>query len=143
MTGRACTGILHRLNKTPIDWYCKRQNNVKTATYGSEFVAARTATEQIIDLRYVLRMLGVPLDGPAYMFGDNLSVVTSATIPQSSLKKHHNALAYHKVREAQAAGILNFYHIDGKENPADVLTKFLPNSLHYPLIQPFLFWMNK
>ena len=84
-------------------------------------------------------MLGVPLDGPAYMFGDNMSVVMSANIPQSSLKKQHNALAYHKVREAHAAGILNFYHIDGKENPADVLTKFLPNSLCYPLIQPFLF----
>jgi hypothetical protein len=28
-----------------------------------------------------------------------------------------------RVREAQAAGIVRFVHIDGKENPADILTK--------------------
>eukprot|EP00957_Ditylum_brightwellii_P174043 13251384-Ditylum_brightwellii.AAC.1 len=47
ITGRNCTGIIHLLNKTPIDWFLKRQNTVETATYGSEFVAARTAIDQI------------------------------------------------------------------------------------------------
>ena len=42
-----------------------------TATYGSEFVAARTAVERIIDLRLTLRYLGVPLRELDYMFGDN------------------------------------------------------------------------
>ncbi|MGH7974494.1 MAG: hypothetical protein ACREBR_03115 [bacterium] len=58
LTGRSCTA-LHFLNQTPVEWYCKRQNTVKTATYGSKFVAARIATDQIVDLRYTLRMLGV------------------------------------------------------------------------------------
>ncbi|MDJ0828176.1 MAG: reverse transcriptase domain-containing protein, partial [Rhodobacter sp.] len=68
-TGRSCTGIIHFLNQTPIDWFCKRQKQVETATYGSEFMAARQAIEQIIDLRYTLRMFGVPLDGPSWLFG--------------------------------------------------------------------------
>ena len=34
---------------------------METATYGSEFVASKTATEQIIDLRHTLRYLGVPI----------------------------------------------------------------------------------
>ncbi|MGH7973991.1 MAG: hypothetical protein ACREBR_00595 [bacterium] len=38
VTGRSCTGVLHFLNQTPVEWYCKRQNTVETATYGSEFV---------------------------------------------------------------------------------------------------------
>jgi hypothetical protein len=42
LTGRSVTGILHFLNKTPIDWYAKKQSTVETATYESEFVAART-----------------------------------------------------------------------------------------------------
>eukprot|EP00977_Amphora_coffeiformis_P026132 scaffold24164_cov115-Amphora_coffeaeformis.AAC.1 len=50
ITGRSCTGILKFLNQTPIDWFSKRQNQVETATYGSEFMAARQATERIIDL---------------------------------------------------------------------------------------------
>jgi hypothetical protein len=60
-TGRSVTGILHLLNKTPIEWYSKRQAIVETATYGSEFVAARVCVEQIIDLRNTLRFLGVPV----------------------------------------------------------------------------------
>ena len=40
-TGRSVTGIPHMLNKTPLDWYSKKQATVETATYGSEFVAAR------------------------------------------------------------------------------------------------------
>jgi hypothetical protein len=143
VTGRSAMGILHFVNQTPVEWFSKRQNTVETATYGSEFVVARTATEQIIDLRYTIRMLGVPLDGPAWMFGDNESVVKSATIPHSSLMKRHNALAYHRVREAIAAKILHFCHIPGNQNPADVLTKFLPWATSWPLIEPILFWKGE
>jgi hypothetical protein len=47
LTGRSVTGVLHFLNGTPIDWYSKKQAAVESATYGSEFVAARTCIEQI------------------------------------------------------------------------------------------------
>jgi hypothetical protein len=137
------SGIIHLLNQTPIQWFCKKQNVVETATYGSEFMVARQATEQIMDLRYTLRMLGIPLDGPAWMFGDNQSVITSSTIPHSNLNKRHNALSYHRVREAISAQILYFIHIDGKLNPSDVMTKFLSWAKFWPLIQPFLFWKGE
>ena len=88
VTGRSCTGILKFLNQMPVDWFSKRQNQVETATYGSEFIAACQAVERIINLRYTMRLFGVPLDGPAWMFGDNKSVVTSSTIPHSTLGKH-------------------------------------------------------
>ena len=54
------------------------------ATYGYEFVAANTATEQIMDMRYTLRYLEVTIKSKSYMFGDNRSVVTSATHPHST-----------------------------------------------------------
>ena len=60
-TGRSLTGCLHFINHTPIDSYSKRQATVDTATYGSEFVASKTATDQIIDLRHTLRYLGLPI----------------------------------------------------------------------------------
>jgi hypothetical protein len=47
---------------------------VETSTYGSEFVASRVATELILEVRYMLRSLGMALDGPALMLGDNMSV---------------------------------------------------------------------
>jgi hypothetical protein len=77
-----------------------------------------------MDLRYTLRMMGIPIDGPAWLFGDNQSVIISSTIPHSNLNKRHNALSYHRVREAIAAEIMYFLHMDGKYNPSDILTKF-------------------
>ena len=95
-TSRSVTGVLHLLNQTPIVWFSKHQGQVETATYRSDFVSARTAVEQIIDLRYTLRMLGVPLDGPSWLFGDYQSVITSSTLPHSTLSKRWNALSYHR-----------------------------------------------
>ena len=95
VTGRSASGVLDFLNQTPIDWLGKQQAQVETATYVSEFMVAQQATEQIIDLRYTLRSFGVPLDSPAWLFGDNKSVVTSSTIPHSTLSKRWNALSYH------------------------------------------------
>ena len=97
LSGHSVTGIVHYMNQTPVDWYTKKQGTVETATYGSEFNAARTAVEQIIDLRTTLRYFGVPVLDHSYMFGDNQSVVTSSTIPQSCLNKRHTILSYHKV----------------------------------------------
>ena len=75
ITGRSMTGILHLLNKTPIDWFAKKQATVEVATYSSEMVAMRTCVEQIIDLRTTLRYLGVPVRDKSYVFGDNESVI--------------------------------------------------------------------
>jgi hypothetical protein len=124
-TGRSVTGILHLLNKTPIEWYSKKQATVETATYGFEFVAARVCVEQIIDLRNTLRFLGVPIREKSYMFGDNKSVVDSSMQLNAKLHKHHTMLSFHRVREAIAAGILGFYFLPGEDNPADILSKHL------------------
>ena len=140
VTGRSLTGILHFVNQCPIEWFSKKQNTVESATFGSEFVAARIATDQLIDLRYTLRMFGAPLDGSGWMFGDNESVITNSTIPSSTLKKRHNALSYHRVREACAAGVMWFIHTPGKTNVADVLTKYLPWCDMKDKIGPVLFW---
>jgi hypothetical protein len=49
------------------------------------------------------------------MFGDNQSVITSSTIPHSRLFMRHNALLYHRVREAIAANHQLHSHYGGKE----------------------------
>ena len=94
-TGRSVTGILHLVNQTVIDYYLKKQPLVQTATYGSEYMAARTATEQIMELRTTLRYLGVEILSTSYMFGDNKTVVDSSINPASKLNKNHVILLYH------------------------------------------------
>jgi hypothetical protein len=93
VTRRSITGILMMLNNTPIRWVSKRQKTVETSTYGLELVASRIATELILEVRFMLRSLGVDLDGPTLMLGDNMSVVLNTSVPSSVLKKKHNAIA--------------------------------------------------
>jgi len=123
LTRRSVTGILLFINSTPIKWYSKRQNTVETSTYGAELVALRIAIDIVVEFRYKLRMMGIPLKGPSQVLCDNKGVVLNTTLPSSTLKKKHNAIAYHRVREAVAAQIVKISHIDGKENIADILTK--------------------
>ena len=138
-TGKSATGVIHMFNQTIMAYMSKRQTQVETATYGSEFVAARTAVEQIMDIRYQLRMFGVPIDGPAWLFGDNQSVITSSTIPHSQLSKRWNALSYHRVREAVSAGIVRFHYLESKENPSDIMTKALDHAAMWPHVDRMLF----
>ena len=98
VTGRLVTGLLMLLNKTPIDWYSKRKDCDETAPYGLEFMAARIGTKTIVELCYMLRMLGVPISGPSCMLEDMLLVVISSSILDDKLVKRHNALSYHRVR---------------------------------------------
>lgn len=74
-------------------------------------------------------MLCVPVERPNIMFGGNLVIIISASIPENTLKKQHNALSQHRVREATVAKVLRFCHINGKENPYDILTKLLPSAI--------------
>lgn len=125
-TRRSHTGVLLFVNKAPIMWYSKRQNTVETSTFGSEFCAMKTAIDMIEGLRYKLRMMGIPLLGSTSVFCDNESVVKNSTAPESTLKKRHNAIAYHRAREAQAANIIRVAWESGDTQIADLLTKLLP-----------------
>ena len=140
ITGRSVTGILHLINGTPFEWYSKKQSTVETATYGSEFVAARIAIDQIIDHQMTLRYLGVPIEEKTFMFGDNKPVVDGSMTPHAQLHKRHTALAFHRVREAVASKIVNFVHIDSKINPADMLSKHWGYQKVWPMLKPLLFY---
>jgi hypothetical protein len=75
------------------------------------------------------------------MFGDITGVIQSLTIPHPVLKKRHNMLAYHRVCEAIASGLMYLFHIPGTESPtSDVLTKNLTHNIVWKLIKPFLLY---
>jgi hypothetical protein len=70
---------------------------VESATFGSEFMAAHIAVDQIMDICMTLQYLGIPVHTKSYMFGDNQAIVTNSTITHSTLNKWHNTLADHRV----------------------------------------------
>jgi hypothetical protein len=123
---RSHTGILIYVQNAPILWFSKRQNTVKSSSFGSEFVILRTAKDMLVALRYNLQMFGVPIDGPTNVFCDNNGVVVkNTTIPESMLAKKHNSIKYHAIREAVAARIIRVGKEVGMTNLADLFTKVL------------------
>ena len=93
VTCRSVTGVVVMLNNVIVKTFSKRQTTVESSTYGSEMIAARIGTDMAVEIRHMLHMLGVPIDGSALMLGDNKSVVLNTTIPSSALKKKHQMIA--------------------------------------------------
>ena len=119
------TGILIFINKSPIHWYSKSQATVEASTFGAEFCAMKTSVEMIESLRYKLRMFGIPVEGPANVYCDNEAVTKNTQTPESTLKKKHHSIAYHRCREAVAAGTIRIAKQGTKKNLADLFTKVL------------------
>ncbi len=79
--------------------------------------------EMLRGLRYKVHMMGIPLSGPTYVYGDNKSQVTNSSRPESTLKKKCNPICYDAIRESVAMGETLLMHIRTGENIADFLTK--------------------
>ena len=71
-------------------------------------------------------MMGVPISGPTYVYGDNMSVIYNTQRPESTLKKKSNSIAYHACRESVVMGESKTGHVSSVNNPADLCTKVLP-----------------
>ena len=84
---------------------------VENSVFGSEFIAMRTGLETVQGIRYKLRMMGVPLNTPTYIYGDNMSVIHSICKPESTLNKNENLACYHFIREAVATDECKIGHI--------------------------------
>ena len=82
---------------------------------------------------------GIRVEGPSTLLIDNNSVVINSTLPSSTLKKKHNAIAYHKVCEAVATGIVRIAHISSKKNRADILTKPLGPQDYFNMLEGIMF----
>ena len=91
-------------------------------------------------MRITSRYLGVPIRSASCMFGDNRSVVDSSMTPHGKTHKRHMALSFHRVRESVAAKIVSYHFVDGKNNPADILSKHWAHNDIWPLLKPILFW---
>ena len=87
----------------------------------------KTATEYVRGLRYKLRMMGIRVDEPAYIFGDNQSVLINTSNPASTLKKKSNAIAYHFVREGCSRDEWRTSYVNTHDNVADLFMKPLPS----------------
>ena len=67
-------------------------------------------------------MMGIPISGALYVYGDTMFVINNTSKPESTLKKKCNAIAYHAVHESMAMGETIKKHVRSENNLADLLT---------------------
>jgi hypothetical protein len=70
-------------------------------------------------------MMGVPISGPTYIYGDNMSVIHNTQEPESILKKKSNSICYHAIQESVAMGESTTAHVRTELNRADLCMKIL------------------
>ena len=138
-TRRSCSGYLIYVNMALIIWSSKKQATIESSVFGAEFVAMKTGMEELRGLRYKLRMMGVPVSGPSYIYGNNMSVIYNTQRPESTLKKKHNSICYHAIRESVAMGESLTSHIPTQWNLADLLTKILYGMKRKGMVEGILY----
>ena len=130
ITRRSRSGFIVMLNMAPVYWFSKKQSTIETSTFGSEFCAMKQCCEYLRGLRYKLRMMGIPINNPCFIYGDNQSVLWKTSVPVSSLKKKSSSVAYNFVREGVSTDEWRTAYIKSSENPSDILTKSIPSGLN-------------
>ena len=85
-------------NKAPIQLDSKRHNTVDTSTFSSEFADLNTLTELVKDLRYKLRMFGIPIERPTNIICNNEAVYKNVLTPELALNKKNESIFQHKCR---------------------------------------------
>ena len=142
ITRRSRTGFIVFLNSAPIYWLSRKQPGLETSSFGSEFMAMKHCCEYLRGLRYKLREMGIPVEGPSYIFGDNKSVLVNSSVPDSVLQKKSNSIAYHFVREGCSCDEWRVAYVNTLENIADLLTKPLGGEKRRYFIRKILHWLG-
>ena len=75
-------------------------------------------------------MMGIPVNNPCFIFGDNQSVLWNTTVPESMLKKLSSSVAYQFVREGASLDQWRTSYVNINDNPADLMTKTLSSGLN-------------
>ena len=85
-------------------WKSKKQPTIETSVFGTEFVPLKHGMETLQGLRYKLHMMGVPISGLSYIYGDNMTIIHNMQCLESTLKKKSNEICYHAIHESVAMG---------------------------------------
>ena len=57
----------------------KKQSTLKSSVFGTEFVATKQGIDALRCLRYNLRIMGIPMSSPSYIYGDNMSALDNTS----------------------------------------------------------------
>ena len=142
----SCTsrsGFLIYVNTALVQWFSMKQSTVETLVFGAEFITMKQGIYTLRGLRYKLRMRGILIYGPSYIYGVNMSVAHNTSRPESVLRKKSNSVCYHAFLKSVAAGESLVGHIPTKENATALMMKVLYRHKIKYLVSNILYNIHK
>jgi hypothetical protein len=127
------------MNTDLIQWFSKQQATIKMSVFRAEFAVMKIGMELLRGLRYKLRMMGMEISGPSYIYGNNMLVIHNMQQPESMLKKKSNSICHHAVWESVAMGESLTGHIGANENIGNLATKVLYSQKQRYMVSQLLY----
>lgn len=125
-TAKSVTGWVTTVGGTALSWKSQKQSTVALSTAESEYMAACSVSKECCYLKSLLEEMKFPNQIRVYC--DSTAALSMIRNPVQRQKAKHFNVQYHWVRECHKTGRLQYYHLEGVKQPADMFTKALPFS---------------
>jgi Reverse transcriptase (RNA-dependent DNA polymerase)/gag-polypeptide of LTR copia-type/Integrase core domain/GAG-pre-integrase domain len=123
-TRRSITGYVNTVYGGAVSWSSKKQPTVALSTQEAEYQAMGQAAREVMHLRKLYPELGVEIDGPVHVFGDNQAALLLADDRREGARSKHIDIIHHYSREHRKK--VKFVECRSAENLSDCFTKALP-----------------
>ena len=128
-TRRSHTGWVFILYGGAVCWQSKCQSTVAASTVEAEYQSASAAAREALWLRHLFADLDIP-HTPMIINCDSQGALAALNNAQISQRTKHIDVIHYFVRERCHLGQLKFQFVEGKKNPADMLTKAVEKPKH-------------
>ena len=140
---KSTSGGCFYLGNNLVSWFSKKQNSISLSTAEAEYIAAGSASTQLLWMKQMLEDYGIK-QGMLTLYCDNTSAINISKNPVQHSMTKHIQIRYHFIRELVEDKTLNLEYISTENQLADIMTKtldvkryvFLKNSIG--LINTFL-----
>ena len=125
-------------NGSLFNFLVSKQATVSTSSTEAEYIALSEAVKEGL---YFVNLINeiIPVKTPVETtYIDNIGAGFIAQNDVNNSKTKHIDIRYHLVRDWIAKGTIELYHVDSKDNRADIFTKALPGPLHQDLSRRLL-----
>jgi hypothetical protein len=119
---KSTTGWMMRIGNATVTWKSQKQNSVALSTAEAEYIAAASATQEVMWMKQVLKDCGIKM-GTVILKEDNQSCIALTKNPVKQTRTKHIDIRYHYIRDLVEQREIMLEYVDTKENMADLFTK--------------------
>ena len=119
---KSTTGTCQFLGRSLVSWSSKKQNCVALSTAEAEYIAAGACCAQLLWMKQTLRDFGCEFN-KIPLLCDNESAIKLANNPVQHSRTKHIDIRHHFLRDHEAKGDIELFHVSTENQLADIFTK--------------------